>query len=156
STTIGVTSNAIPRAGGNLFSGSFLTNGANSSMQSDNLTQRLQDLGLVATSRLKNVFDINAALGGPLVKDRLWFYTTGRYQTNTSYLAGLFFPVDSKAFFRAEDRSQQAFDDQFVWDVSGRFTASLNQKMRVNGFFDVQRKWWPHWTLTALTSPESV
>jgi hypothetical protein len=156
STTLGVTSNAIPRSGGNNFSGAFLTNGANSSMQSDNLTQRLQDLGLAATSRLKDVFDIDAALGGPVIRDRLWFYATGRYQTNTSYLAGLFYPVDATAFIRTEDRSRQAYDDQFVWDVTGRFTASLNQKMRVNGFFDVQRKWWPHWTITALTSPESV
>ena len=28
--------------------------------------------------------------------------------------------------------------------------------MRVNAFFDVQRKWWPHWTITAAMSPEAV
>ncbi|MEO8257742.1 MAG: TonB-dependent receptor [Acidobacteriota bacterium] len=156
STTIGVTSNAIPRSGGNRFAGSFLTNGANSSMQSNNLTQRLKDLGLAATSSLKSVFDINGGVGGPIAKDRLWFYATGRYQTNTSYIAGLFFPADPKAFFRAEDRSNQAYDDQFVWDTSARFTASLSQKLRVNGFYDVQRKWWPHWAITAAFSPEAV
>ncbi|MEP7304991.1 MAG: TonB-dependent receptor [Acidobacteriota bacterium] len=156
STTIGVTSNAIPRSGGNKFSGAFLINGANSSLQSDNLTQRLKDLGLAATSSLKSVFDVNGALGGPIVRDRLWFYTTGRYQTNTSYVAGLFYPVDQKAFFRAEDRGQQAYDDQFVWDEASRFTASLTPKLRVNGFFDIQRKWWPHWTISAAFSPEAV
>ena len=68
-------------------------------MQSNNLTQRLKDLGLAATSSLKSVFDINGGLGGPIAKDRLWFYVTGRYQTNTSYIAGLFFPVDQNGVF---------------------------------------------------------
>jgi hypothetical protein len=156
STTIGVTSNAIPRSGGNMFAGTFLANGSNNSLQSDNLTDRLKATGLTATSSLKNMFDTNAALGGPIVKDRLWFFATGRYQTNTSYIAGLYFPVDPKAFIRVEDKSQQGFDNQYVWDITSRFTAALTPKMRVNGFFDIQRKWWPHWTITALTSPESV
>jgi hypothetical protein len=156
STTIGVTSNAIPRSGGNTFAGTFLANGSNNSLQSDNLTDRLKATGLTATSSLKNMFDVNAALGGPIVKDRLWFFSTGRYQTNTSYIAGLYFPVDPKAFIRVEDRSNQAFDNQYVWDITSRFTAAVTPKLRVNGFFDVQRKWWPHWTISALFSPESV
>ncbi len=45
STTIGVTSNAIPRSGGNTFSGTFLANGSNSNLQSDNLTDRLKATG---------------------------------------------------------------------------------------------------------------
>ena len=94
------------------------------------------------------MFDINAAFGGPIAKDRLWFFSTGRYQTNTSYIAGLYFPVDPKAFIRVEDKSQQGFDNQYVWDITSRFTAAITPKMRVNAFFDVQRKWWPHWTIS--------
>jgi hypothetical protein len=78
STTIGVTTNAVPRAGGNKFSGTLLSNGANSNLQSDNLTDRLKATGLTATSSLKSVFDINGAYGGPIAKDRLWFFSTGR------------------------------------------------------------------------------
>ena len=61
STTIGVTSNAVPRSGGNTFAGTFLANGSNSNLQSDNLTDRLKATGLTATSSLKNMFDINGA-----------------------------------------------------------------------------------------------
>ena len=64
STTIGVTSNAVPRSGGNTFAGTFLANGSNSNLQSDNLTDRLKATGLTATSSLKNMFDINAAHRG--------------------------------------------------------------------------------------------
>jgi len=156
STTIGVTSNAIARSGGNTFSGSILANGSNSNLQSSNLTDRLKATGLTGVSSLKNMFDVNAAYGGPIAKDRLWFFTTGRYQTNTSYLAGLYYPVDERAFIRVEDKSQQAYDNQYVWDITGRFTAAVTSKMRVNAFFDVQRKWWPHWAITAAFSPEAV
>src|SRR6266478_8126571 len=153
--TIGVQSNLIPRTGGNSFHGTVLANGSSNGLQSNNLTSRLQALGLTDTTRLKNMYDVNGGFGGPIAKDRLWFFTTGRYQTNTSYIAGLYFPVDPKGWARTEDKSRQAYDDQFLWDFTTRLTAALTQKMRLNGFIQVQHKWWPHWMITAATSPES-
>ena len=40
--SIGVTSNSIPRSGGNTFSGTILTNGSGPGLQTSNLTSRLQ------------------------------------------------------------------------------------------------------------------
>jgi len=154
--SIGVNSNLIPRTGGNSFHGTFLANGSTGGLQSNNLTSRLQKLGLTDTTRLKNMYDINAGFGGPIKRDRLWFFTTGRYQTNTSYIAGLYYPLDPTSWVRAEDKSKQGFDDQFLWDFTTRLTFALTQKMRLNGFIQVQHKWWPHWQITAATSPESV
>ena len=156
SPSIGVQSNLIPRTGSNSFHGTFLANGSYSGLQSNNLTSRLKAFGLTDTTRLKNMYDINGGFGGPVVKDRLWFFATGRYQTNTSYVAGLYFPLDPKSFVRIEDKSRQGFDDQFIWDYTTRLTAALTDKMRLNGFIQVQHKWWPHWTINATNSPESV
>src|SRR5262245_36558581 len=124
--SIGVQSNLIPRTGGNSFHGTILVNGSSGRLQSNNLTQRLKDLGLTDTTRLKDVYDVNGGFGGPIARDRLWFFTTGRYQTNTSYIAGLYFPADPKAWVRTEDKSRQGFDDQFLWDFTTRVTAALN------------------------------
>src|SRR5436309_3925745 len=154
--SIGVQSNLIPRTGGNDFHGTFLLNGSSGGLQSNNLTDRLKAFGLTDTTRLKNVYDVNGGFGGPVKRDRLWFFTTGRYQTNTSYIAGLYFPSDPKSWIRAEDKGRQAFDDQFLWDFTTRLTAAITPKMRLNGFIQVQHKWWPHWTITAATSPEAV
>jgi hypothetical protein len=156
SPAIGVQSNLIPRTGGNSFHGTLLANGSTNALQSNNLTSRLKALGLTDTSRLKNMYDINGGFGGPVVKDRLWFFATGRYQTNTSYIPGLYFPLDPKSFVRVEDKSNQGFDDQFLWDYTTRITAAITPKMRVNGFIQIQHKWWPHWAISAATSPESV
>src|SRR5438132_13795074 len=154
--TIGVQSNLIPRVGGNSFHGTFLANGSSGRFQSNNLTSRLQAFGLTDTTRLKNVYDVNGGFGGPIAKDKLWFFSTGRYQTNTSYIAGLYFPVDPKAWIRTEDKSRQGFDDQFLWDFTTRVSAAITPKMRLNGFIQIQHKWWPHWTISAANSPEAV
>src|ERR1041385_8618586 len=51
----GVQINMIPRDGGNLFHGSVFSTGANSSMQANNLTQDLVDLGFKVQNRVDTV-----------------------------------------------------------------------------------------------------
>src|SRR5690349_18814905 len=57
--TNGVIMNAIPRAGGNSFSGSALVNGSSPSMQGNNVTDRLQARGVQgASTTLKKLYDL--------------------------------------------------------------------------------------------------
>ena len=85
----GVQMNLIPREGGNQFKGSFFATAANENWQSSNYTQELKDAGLRAPNALKKVYDVNPGAGGPIVKDKLWFYSAARWQTTQSYIAGL-------------------------------------------------------------------
>ena len=39
---------------------------------------------------MKQAYDINPSVGGPLMRDKLWFYTSARWQTNQNYIAGLY------------------------------------------------------------------
>ena len=66
--------NIVPRAGGNTFSGSLFVTGANGAMQGDNITQEIRDAGLTGRNELKKLWEVNPALGGPIRRDRLWFY----------------------------------------------------------------------------------
>jgi len=86
----GVLTNIIPKEGSNLFHGYFLTNFAGGDMQSDNLTQSLIDRGLKAVNRVHKLWDLNPAVGGPLLKDRLWVYGGFRYYGAQSWVAGMF------------------------------------------------------------------
>ena len=156
--SLGVTSNSIPRAGGNTFAGTILTNGSGPGLQTSNLTDRLQALGLTATATLRKVFDVSGSLGGPLVKDRLWFYVTERYQTNSTYAAGAFFSANPLPTFGNLTRvtTDQAYNPQYLWDNTGRLTAAITNKFRVNGMAIVQRKWWPYFpAVTAAVAPEA-
>ena len=53
---------------------------------------------------------------------------------------------------------EQALNDlqSFVHQAETRLTAALTPKMRLNGFIQVQHKWWPHWAISAATSPEAL
>ena len=77
----GVRVNIIPKEGGNTFSGSAFGNFSNSGLQGDNLSRELLDLGLRTPDVVDSIWDSSVELGGPLVRDRLWFH--GAYRTST-------------------------------------------------------------------------
>jgi len=155
--TNGVIMNAIPKAGGNMFSGSLLANGSGPSLQGSNVTDRLQALGLrSASTSLKKLYDINGAVGGPLMRDKLWFYVTSRYFTNEYFLASRFYPADATAIARSNDPSQQAFAGTYTYDNNGRLTWSVSEKQKISGWYAYQYKVDPHWLLQLFNqSPES-
>ena len=109
--------NAIPKAGGNQFRGTALVSGSSPSLQGDNVTDDLEARGLLgASTKLKKLYDINGALGGPVVQDKLWFFGTSRYFTNNFYVASRFYPVDVNAFRRVDDTSNQAYGGTYTYD----------------------------------------
>jgi hypothetical protein len=155
--TNGVIMNAIPKAGGNRFSGSALASGSGPSLQGDNITSRLNDRGLTgASSTLKKLYDINGAIGGPIKQDKVWFYATSRYFTNEFFLAGRFFPVDPTAINRQNDTSRQGYAGTYTYDNNGRITWGINDKQKISGWYAYQYKVDPWWQLqNANQSPEA-
>ncbi|HLG59238.1 MAG TPA: carboxypeptidase regulatory-like domain-containing protein [Vicinamibacterales bacterium] len=155
--TNGVIMNAIPKAGGNSFSGTLLANGSSPSLQGNNVTPNLQARGLAgASSTLKKLYDINGAIGGPIKQDRLWFYATSRYFTNEYYLAGRFYSTDVTAFQRTNDAARQAFAGTYTYDNNGRVTWAISDKQKLSGWYAYQYKVDPHWLLQIFNqSPES-
>ena len=155
--TNGVIMNAIPKSGGNRFSGSALVNGSGPSLQGDNVTARLNARGLAgASSTLKKLYDINGAIGGPIKQDKVWFYATSRYFTNEYYLAGRFFPTDVTAVQRQNDTSRQGYAGTYTYDNNGRVTWGINDKQKISGWYAYQYKVDPWWLLQVFNqSPES-
>src|SRR6266850_4309438 len=122
SETGGVVINVIPKEGGNLFTASLLANGTNGSMQSDNLTDELRARGLTAVTKIKNIFDLNAAFGGPVVKDRMWFFGAYRRWGNENFVAGRYFSQDPVAWHYVPDLSRQAYEQNMHRSINGRVT----------------------------------
>jgi hypothetical protein len=154
--TNGVIMNAIPKAGGNSFSGSLLANGSGPSLQGNNVTDNLTARGLRSTSTtLKKLYDLNGAVGGPLMRDKLWFYATSRYFTNEYFLAGRFYPTDVSAINRT-NTDNKGFAGTYTYDNNGRLTWGINDKQKLSGWYAYQYKVDPHWLLQLFNqSPES-
>ena len=84
SETGGVQVNVVPREGANNFAGYFATNYTNSGMQGKNVNDVLRNRGFQAeVLKVKKIYDGNGALGGPIMRDRLWFYTAHRWWGTT-------------------------------------------------------------------------
>jgi len=90
----GVIFNLVTKSGGNDFAGHVEFNRQMSGTkfwQANNNAAYLDDFpGLTAPS--SNLFDINVHLGGPIVKDKLWFYAGGQYYRTKDRPTG--FPED--------------------------------------------------------------
>jgi hypothetical protein len=70
--------NIVPRTGGNIFSGSAFTSLAGDWSRGDNLTDELRAVGLTQTPGIIQAHDASFSFGGPIVRNRLWFY--GQYR----------------------------------------------------------------------------
>ena len=143
--------NAIPKAGGNSFSGTLLANGSGPSLQGNNVTDGLQARGLHgASTTLKKLYDINGAIGGPIKQDRAWFYFTSRILRKRSFLAGRFYSTDVTAVQRVNDPAQQGFAGTYTYDNNGRVTVADLREAEDLGWYAYQYKVDPHWLLAAL------
>jgi Carboxypeptidase regulatory-like domain len=78
----GVRLNLIPKDGGNTIHGSGFIGGASDNwhLQADNVDAFLQGRGLGSGARIEHLNDFNGAFGGPIAKDRLWYFGSVRHQ----------------------------------------------------------------------------
>lgn len=70
--------NAVTKRGGNQFSGSFRANFTNPSWRDETPIEKTQ--GTEREDKLNKFYE--ATLGGPIVKDRLWFFAAGRKEAS--------------------------------------------------------------------------
>jgi hypothetical protein len=85
--------NIIPKTGGNTFSGTGFTSYAGEWGQSSNIDDRLRSLNFREQPALIKSYDANIAVGGPILRDRVWFYANSRaigtYQEQQNLYANL-------------------------------------------------------------------
>ena len=121
----GVRLNMIPREGGNRYSGSFFSTWKDGAWQGDNFTQRLKDAGLTSPSAIERIYDFNVAQGGPIKKDKLWFFGTARTWSVYAPIAGT-----------VQDDGSQGVDDQKIKSALMRLTWQVSEKNKFSAYFD--------------------
>jgi hypothetical protein len=153
----GIRLNIIPKEGANTFTGYFFTDFTNGRLQGDNLTPELRARGITAASRIDQIWDINPAVGGPILKDKLWFYTAHRWWGTGKYVAGLYYNADPQAWTYTPDLTRQAVDDQDQRSNNLRLTWQVSLKHKITAFANDQRQCWCHFGISGGTSsPEAV
>lgn len=143
--TGGVRVNFIPKEGGNTFRGSFFATGANKSFQADNITDELRARGLTAPNALSRQYDVNPTVGGPLLRDRLWFYAGARWQSNENYLAGMYENLNAgqaDKWTYVPDFSRQALFSTTDKGVNTRLTFQASGRNKVSVYYHRSDRFW--------------
>lgn len=158
--TGGIRVNMIPKEGGNQFKGSFFLNGTNNGLQSNNLTQSLKDQGLTAVNTTKRVWDVSGSLGGPILRNKLWFIVASRYWGLDKYPADSFYDTSTSDFRYVPDQSRRGVDDSWNLSNAARVTWQATPKNKITGYLDLQDRLTGHWFvgqggIFGLTAPEA-
>ena len=137
----GPTLNIVPKEGGNTFRGSGYASGVSERMVDSNYTQELEDRGLTTPGKYQKVWDLNLGVGGPLFRDRLWFFgqirDEGAYRTIPGMVANANMGDASKWTYVA-DPTRPAVAAASFRTSSLRLTGQIgNNKLGV--FWDEQK-----------------
>jgi outer membrane receptor protein involved in Fe transport len=120
----GAVFNVITKSGGNVIHGQVNGYFRDKSLQSDNVTDELRQKGVTVGNKLTRASDWGASFGGPIKKDRLWYYLNYQKLNETRTMIG--FPPDIKA-------DQDAF--------FGKLTAQISSRNRLDGFYQYRLRY---------------
>ena len=120
----GVQTSYIPREGGNAFSGHGVWAYTNGDFQTNNISQELIGRGLRAdaNAQVKRIWDYSASVGGPIARDRVWFFASYRNWGAEEFIADRFDNLVQDTLFYQPDLSSPAFKEMFARDATVRVT----------------------------------
>jgi hypothetical protein len=126
--------NLVPRSGGNVFTGSAFFSGAGDWSNSDNIDDQLRSYGFVRPPALIKAWDVDGSFGGPIKRDRVWFFARARQFGNFTVRERVFANAnagDPTKWNYALDQGveSRAADTRDI--MSLRLTAQLAQRHRV-------------------------
>lgn len=138
SNAAGITMNLIPKEGGNTFT--VLATGLYSGerLHGDNLDNTLRGRGVANTTKVLSVYDINGAIGGPIRRNRVWFFAATRAAGNRNRVNDVFFNTTRGTRFYTPDPSQPGYRKEWLKSQAVRVTWQATEKHKFNGFADVQ------------------
>jgi hypothetical protein len=81
--------NLVPKSGGNTFAGQVFFNDAGKWSKGNNLDDELRAIGLTETPGIIQAYDASASYGGPIKRDRLWFFGSYRNLDTQNAMEGI-------------------------------------------------------------------
>ena len=134
--------NMIPRTGGNNFSGTYFLSYAGEWAQGNNLDDQLRSFGITEVPGLIKNWDTNFAMGGPIKRDRLWFFGNVRSFGSASDVPGLYGNRNAgnpNAFTYVADTSLKARNANAKKIAAMRVTGQLTPKNKLQFYYDYQK-----------------
>jgi carboxypeptidase family protein len=173
----GIRVNMVPKDGGNSFRGVAFANYTPSSWASDNCgsaavgqacsrsnltgdtTFNKTNNFLTNVSVLTKNYDSSFGLGGPIARDKAWFYGAFRYLGVNKTVADSFYNLNAQVPGRftpyVADTSRPGVDDGHIRSMTGRVTLQVSERNKVTYYHDEQDKVRGHWGIASTVPPEA-
>ena len=129
----GIRTNVIPREGGNTFRGTLAGAFTNDDLQTSNLTDEFKAQGLLTVNTVHKIYDVNPSVGGPIMKDRLWFYLSLRAWSAQQYVAGMFYNKSTVPWMYVADTTRPALNIETNGNESLRLTWQATPRNKFSG-----------------------
>jgi len=131
--TPGVQLNAVLKSGGNTFKGEIYTDYENESLQSRNVDDRLLRLGVGEGTRITSYYDPNINVGGPIKRDKLWYFLSLRNQHIGTTVTG--FPVEKPGAFEFTTRlTNLTYKLSYQLNANNRFSQYIQAREKLQPF----------------------
>src|SRR5262245_33443482 len=137
--TPGVYYNFVAKQGGDAWHGGASYYYESDSMVSDNITQDLRDQGITSGAGIQLFSDANAQLGGPIIKDKLRFFTSWR---------------DWRIHRNVPNFPKSENTD--IFSGLGTLNYQLNRRNRIDVTATVQTYWKPNRNASAQIQPDTT
>jgi hypothetical protein len=137
----GPTLSITPRSGGNSIRGAAYLAGVGSGMVGSNYSDALRTAGLTTPGKLLQQWDYTFGIGGPIMKDRLWYYVTardeGQYRSIPNLYPNLNAGDPTKKLY-APDTSRQVQGAESWRLYTFRLTYQASARNKINFHWDEQ------------------
>ena len=132
----GIRMNSVLKDGGNLFSGATFLGFSSGSWQSNNRDDFLTAAprSINSPNAIKHIHMFTGSLGGPILRDKMWFLVAARHQSSDEIIADV--PVTIVA---PDGEFINSYLDTYVRGPSLRVTLQAAPKHKIASFM---QRWW--------------
>ncbi|MEO7158863.1 MAG: TonB-dependent receptor [Vicinamibacterales bacterium] len=160
--TGGITMNLVPKDGGNQFRGGAKWAKSPESWQGNNLTDALKAKGVTGVDRIKHFEEFNIEQGGPIVKNKLWFFGAFRKAYYDKPIANTFQTDGSLPYPQAYAKCaaspgscEQGVSDEKMGNPIVRLTWQASERNKFAVYMDRALRLRGH-AMGALTDPNTA
>src|SRR5262245_9290104 len=140
--TGGVVVTLVPKQGGNTLHTNLFANFATEATQSNNYTDELKTRGLATPLPIKQISDFNPTLGGPIKRDRLWFFAAFRDLRDIIYTdpATKGYNLNPNGWTFVPDLTRRPVKDALTSDQADRITWQISTKHKLAYMYNYNHK----------------
>jgi hypothetical protein len=158
----GVRMAIVAKDGGNAFNGSAFAGWTQKSWVANNLDDDLRARGLRNAGGVDRIYDFNVGVGGPIKRDKIWFFASARAWSVDAPIANTFITPDNLSYNAGYQACRTGaigcdpgIDDQSIESVLARVTWQISPQHKFAVYYDEINKYRGH-GMNAGDDPDSA